>query len=168
MFVTVIHRIHDPKGFEAAEAKALEAGLPSHVALPIHASNDDHTFGICIWEGESVESVREVVEGAVGSWANNEYIEMHVRRTEPAVSLLGTFANLGLTRTTTVGAGYRGRGAGVNRPVRRGTQKWPRSNSGSGEPGVPNANRQNQQTEEPTDGQFGKARLESSAGVPTD
>ena len=78
MFVTVIHRIHNPKGFEAAEAKALEAGLPSHVALPIHASNDDHTFGICIWEGESVESVREVVEGAVGPWANNEYIEMHV------------------------------------------------------------------------------------------
>ena len=51
MFVTVIHRIHDPKSFEAAEAAALEAGLPSHVALPIHASNDDHTFGICIWEG---------------------------------------------------------------------------------------------------------------------
>jgi hypothetical protein len=50
MFVTVIHRIHDPKGFEAAEAKALEAGLPSHVALPIHAAKDDHTFGICIWQ----------------------------------------------------------------------------------------------------------------------
>ena len=34
MFVTVIHRIHDPEGFQAAEAKALEAGLPSGVALP--------------------------------------------------------------------------------------------------------------------------------------
>jgi hypothetical protein len=78
MFVTVIHCIHDPTGFEAAEAKALEAPHPSHLALPIHASNDDHTFGICIWEGESVESVREVVEGALGPWANNEYIEMHV------------------------------------------------------------------------------------------
>ncbi len=86
MFVTVIHRIHDPKGFEVAEAKALEAGLPSHVALPIHASNDDHTFGICIWEGESVESVREVVEGAVGPWANNEYIEMHVDGLNPQLA----------------------------------------------------------------------------------
>src|ERR1039458_4331612 len=37
VFVTVIHRIHDPEGFQAAEAKALEAGLPAHVALPIHA-----------------------------------------------------------------------------------------------------------------------------------
>ena len=33
MFVTVIHRIHDPEGFQAAEAKALEAGLPSHVCI---------------------------------------------------------------------------------------------------------------------------------------
>src|SRR5436190_15092883 len=34
--------IHDPEGFQAAEAKALEAGLPSHVALPIHAATNDH------------------------------------------------------------------------------------------------------------------------------
>lgn len=52
VFVTVIHRIHDPEGFEAAEAKALEAGLPSYVALPIHAATEDHSLGICIWEGE--------------------------------------------------------------------------------------------------------------------
>ena len=78
MFVTVIHRIHDTEGFQAAEAKALEAGIPSHVALPIHAATTDHGLGICIWEGESVEAVREVVEGAVGPWADNEYYEMRV------------------------------------------------------------------------------------------
>lgn len=78
MFVTVIHHITDPEGFEAAEARALEAGLPSHVALPIHAATQDHTLGVCIWEGESVEAVREVVEGAVGAWSDNEYFAMHV------------------------------------------------------------------------------------------
>ena len=78
MFVTVIHRIHDPEGFQAAEAKALEAGLPAGVALPVHAATRDHRLGICIWEGESVEAVREVVEGAVGPWAENEYFEMEV------------------------------------------------------------------------------------------
>ena len=78
MFVTVIHRIHDPEGFQAAEVKALEAGLPSSVALPIHAATDDHKLGICIWEGESVNAVREVVEGAVGPYANNGYFEMQV------------------------------------------------------------------------------------------
>jgi hypothetical protein len=78
MFVTVIHRIHDPEGFQAAEAKALEGGLPPYVALPIHATTNDHTLGVCIWEGESVDAVREVVEGAIGPWANNEYYEMQV------------------------------------------------------------------------------------------
>ena len=78
MFVTVIHRIHDPEGFQKAEAKADEAGLPDGVALPIHAASRDHRLGICVWEGESVAAVREVVEGAVGPFADNEYYEMDV------------------------------------------------------------------------------------------
>jgi hypothetical protein len=86
MFVTVIHRIHDPEGFQAAEAKALEAGLPSSVALPIHAATSDHALGICIWEGESVEAVREVAEGAIGPYANNEYYEMHVDGLTPQLA----------------------------------------------------------------------------------
>jgi hypothetical protein len=71
MFVTVIHRIHDPEGFQAAEEKALEEGLPAHVTLPIHAATPDHRLGVCIWEGESVEAV-------VGAYAENEYSEMEV------------------------------------------------------------------------------------------
>jgi hypothetical protein len=78
MFVSVIHRIHDPEGFQAAEAKALEAGIPSHVALPVHAATPDHKLGICIWEGESVAAVREVVESVVGPYSENEYAEMEV------------------------------------------------------------------------------------------
>lgn len=78
MFVSVIHRIHDPDGFEAAEAKALEGGLPASVALPIHAATGDHRLGICIWEGASVAAVREIVEGVVGPFSENEYSEMEV------------------------------------------------------------------------------------------
>ncbi len=85
MFVTVIHKIHDPEGFEKAEAKALEGGLPASVALPIHAATKDHTLGICIWEGASVDAVREVVEGAVGAWADNEYYEMSVDGLTPTL-----------------------------------------------------------------------------------
>ena len=84
MFVTVIHHIHDPEGFEAAEAKALEAGLPSHVALPIHAATNDHTLGICIWEGESVDAVREVVEGAGRRVGGQRVLRDAGRRTRAA------------------------------------------------------------------------------------
>jgi hypothetical protein len=86
MFVTVIHRIHDPEGFQAAEAKAMEAGLPDGVALPIHAASRDHRLGICVWEGESVSAVRDVVEGAVGPFADNEYYEMQVDGLEPQLT----------------------------------------------------------------------------------
>ena len=83
MFIPVIHRIHDPEGFRNAEAKALEAGLPDGIALPIHAASRDDRLGICIWEGESVAAVREVVEGVVGPFADNEYYEMDVDGLEP-------------------------------------------------------------------------------------
>ena len=85
MFVTVIHKIHDPEGFQKAEEQARAAGLPTHVALPIHAANTDHTLGICIWEGQSVDAVKEVVEGAVGPWADNEYYEMSVDGLTPSL-----------------------------------------------------------------------------------
>ena len=85
MFATVLHHIHDPKGFDAAEQKALEAGLPSGVALPIHATTIDQSFGVCIWEGDSIESVRAVAEGAVGPWARNEYFEMNVDGLAPSL-----------------------------------------------------------------------------------
>ena len=87
MFVTVIHRIHDPEGFEGAKAKAMEGGLPSHVALPIYAATKDRGLAICIWESESVDDVREVVEGAVGPWANNEYYEMDVDGLKPQLGM---------------------------------------------------------------------------------
>jgi hypothetical protein len=78
MHVGVIHRISDPEGFEVAEQKALETGLPEGFALPIHAATTDHTTGICIWQGESLEAVKELVESVVGPYSDNEYFELEV------------------------------------------------------------------------------------------
>ena len=78
VYVGVVHHISDPEGFEAAEQRALEAGLPESVSLPIHAATPDHTTGMCIWEGESVEAVRELVESVVGEYSENEYFELEV------------------------------------------------------------------------------------------
>jgi hypothetical protein len=85
MFVGVIHRIQDPDGFEAAEEKALEAGLPAGFGLPIHAATNDQTTGICIWEDESVDAVRDLAESVIGAFSTNEYFEMHVDGLTPQV-----------------------------------------------------------------------------------
>ncbi|MDT7550938.1 MAG: hypothetical protein QOE84_3332 [Actinomycetota bacterium] len=86
MFVGVLHHISDPEGFEAAEAKALEQGLPANIALPIHASTPDHRTGICIWEGESVNAVRELVESVVGAFSINDYFQLDVEGLVPALA----------------------------------------------------------------------------------
>ena len=78
MHVGVIHRISDPEGFERAEQQALEAGLPEGFSLPVHAATPDHTVGVCVWEGPSVDAVRDLVESVVGDFSNNEYLELEV------------------------------------------------------------------------------------------
>jgi hypothetical protein len=78
MYVTAIHHVSDPQGFTKAEDEAIAAGLPEGFSLPIHAATHDHAVAICIWEGPSVESVRELVESVVGPFSENEYFEMSV------------------------------------------------------------------------------------------
>jgi hypothetical protein len=76
--VGVIHHISDPQGFEDAEQRALEAGLPESFKLPVHAATPDHSTGICIWEGPSVDAVRDLVESVVGDFSRNEYYELEL------------------------------------------------------------------------------------------
>ena len=78
MHIGVIHRISDPQAFEQAEHAALEAGLPDEFGLPVHAATPDHSTAICIWEGPSVDAVRELVESVVGPYSENEYFEVEL------------------------------------------------------------------------------------------
>ena len=68
MHVVAIHHIHDPVGFQKAEAEALKNEPPpsnsrSAPRLP------DHSPGICIWQGPSVEEVQKLVDWGVASTA---------------------------------------------------------------------------------------------------
>ena len=78
MNVGVIHRISDPEAFQRAEQEALDAGLPEGFDLPVHAASPDHSTAICIWEGPSVDAVRDLVESVVGEFSENEYHEMEL------------------------------------------------------------------------------------------
>jgi hypothetical protein len=78
MHVGVIHRISAPAAFHQAEQEALDAGLPEGFRLPVHAETPDHTTAICVWDGPSVEAVRDLVESVVGEYSQNEYFEMEL------------------------------------------------------------------------------------------
>ncbi len=78
MHVGVIHRISDPEAFQQAEQAALDAGLPEGFRLPVHAETPDHTTALCIWEGPSVDAVRDLVESVVSEFSQNEYFEVEL------------------------------------------------------------------------------------------
>ena len=78
MHVTAIHHIHDPAGFQKAEAEALKNEPPPEFKLPIRGATNDHSPGICIWEGPSVEEVQKLVDSGVAFYSKNEYFEMTV------------------------------------------------------------------------------------------
>lgn len=72
MFIVVQHQIRDPEAAWSAAGEALAnlpAGLKLHHSLP----NTDGTAAVCLWEGESVEAVRDLLEPTIGHVSENRY-----------------------------------------------------------------------------------------------
>ena len=75
MYIAVQHKISDPSTFWKIAGEAipnLPPNLKLHHCLPVR----DGSRGICVWEGESIDAVREYLEGALGHVSTNEYFEV--------------------------------------------------------------------------------------------
>jgi hypothetical protein len=70
MHIVAIHDISDPKTFwGAAEGLDLPDQTTLHSAIP----NEDGTRAVCVWESDSVDTVRNFVDGNVGHVSKNEF-----------------------------------------------------------------------------------------------
>jgi hypothetical protein len=72
--VIAIHAISDPEKFWSAAA---DLDLPQGTALHSAIPNQDGSRAVCIWESDSVGTVRDFVEGEVGDVSDNEYYEVN-------------------------------------------------------------------------------------------
>lgn len=68
MHVIAIHQISDPDAFWGGELDRPD-GTTLRSAFP----NADGTRGVCVWESDSVDTIRNLVEGAAGEISDNEY-----------------------------------------------------------------------------------------------
>jgi hypothetical protein len=74
MHVVAIHSISDPDKFwSAADESEPPEGVALHSAFP----NDDGSRAVCLWEADSLNDVRELVEGTVGDVSKNEFFEVN-------------------------------------------------------------------------------------------
>jgi hypothetical protein len=79
MYIVAQHRIKDPARFWSASPQG--AGAPRlHAAFP----SSDKTKGVCLWESDSIDALRDSVDALVGDAAENTYFEIDA---EAAVGL---------------------------------------------------------------------------------
>jgi hypothetical protein len=71
MFVTIEHDIHDPAEFQARAERAMPPpdGLHVHQFLPA----SDLSHATCLYEADSLEAVRDFVDGALGPSSTQRY-----------------------------------------------------------------------------------------------
>lgn len=73
-YIVAIHDISDPGRFWGAADPAAEfpPGITLHASYP----RGGGSRAVCLWEADSVESVRQLIEGATGDASNNEFFEV--------------------------------------------------------------------------------------------
>jgi hypothetical protein len=75
MYVLIEHSISDPGGFWGSAESSLSQ-MPPTIKLHHTFPTSDGTRAICVWEGRTIDDVRDYVESAVGRFSRNEYLEV--------------------------------------------------------------------------------------------
>lgn len=70
MYVAVIHDISNPEKFWSM------SGFPEGITFRATFPNPTGTRAVCLFEANSVETVRTHLEAAVGAVSDNEYYEV--------------------------------------------------------------------------------------------
>ena len=77
MYITAIHEISDPEKFWEVARAATSEGFPAGITLHNTFPNDTGTRAVCLWEADTVDSVRDLVDSAVGQYSRNEYFKIN-------------------------------------------------------------------------------------------
>jgi hypothetical protein len=71
MYIVAQHRIKDPARFWSADPQG--PGMPTlQAAYP----SPDKTVGVCLWESDSIDTLRGAIDSLVGDAAENTYFEV--------------------------------------------------------------------------------------------
>jgi len=72
MYVLTIHSVSDPDAFWSGKLD-----LPQGTELPLVAPSTDGTRGVCVFKSDSVNTVRDLVDGATAAISRNEYFALN-------------------------------------------------------------------------------------------
>lgn len=76
MHVVIQHRIKDPEQFFAGDPEQVASGGPPGVRGRQFLVSQDRSTAVCLWEADSVDSLRDYMDGLTGDSAENTYFEV--------------------------------------------------------------------------------------------
>jgi hypothetical protein len=80
MQVVVRHRITDPDKFFSMNAEDVAGGAPAGLQLRQFFPSQDHSAAVCLWEADSIQTLRDYVDPATGDASENAYFEVERQR----------------------------------------------------------------------------------------
>lgn len=73
MYIVADHKINDPDKFwGAADPSIIPSGVTLHSTYP----NADGSRAVCLWEADSVDAVRTLVDSMATGSSSNEFFEV--------------------------------------------------------------------------------------------
>jgi hypothetical protein len=90
MHVVAIHRILDPEKFFSMDAEQVAGGGPAGVRGRQFFPATEGSTAVCLWEADSIDSLRNYLDPATAGVSENTYFEVDVDRAigipEPAAA----------------------------------------------------------------------------------
>ena len=77
MYVVVQHRITDPEQFFSGDPEEVTANAPAGVQGRQFFPAQDRSVAVCLWEGDSIDAVRDYVDSVTGDASENTYFEVN-------------------------------------------------------------------------------------------
>ena len=80
MNIVAQHRITDPEKFSSMDAKEVGEGGPRGVQLRQFFPAQDGSVATCLWEANSIDTLRDYLDPATASVTENTYFEVDDER----------------------------------------------------------------------------------------
>ena len=76
MHVVVHHRVTDRERFLATDPQDIAAGAPAGATVRQFLPARDASAADCLWESESLDALRDYLDGATRGFCRNTYFEV--------------------------------------------------------------------------------------------
>ena len=80
MNIVAQHHITDSEKFSSIDAKQVAEGGPDGVVLRQFLPPQDGSTAVCLWEADSIDTLREYVDAATAGVTENTYFEVDEER----------------------------------------------------------------------------------------